>query len=234
MVRSCLQRTGLPAYHASGQWFGKTPLGRDPRGKTLGILGMGGIGREVANRAKAFGMNIIYHNRHRLSRELEAHATYVSFDDLLRRSDVLSLNLALNASTRHIISRPEFNKMKEGVVIINTARGALIDEKALVEALNSGKVLSAGLDVYENEPSIEPGLADNPRVMLLPHIGTTTFETQRDMELLVLENLRACLEKGTLVTLVPSQRDTIYQNNGHANGFVERNGHQNGRNGHYL
>ncbi|KAL2220789.1 putative NAD-dependent D-isomer specific 2-hydroxyacid dehydrogenase [Thermoascus aurantiacus ATCC 26904] len=190
----------------AGQWQGKTPLGHDPQGKVLGILGMGGIGREVANRARAFGMKIQYHNRSRLPPELEGDATYVSFDELLANSDVLSLNLALNESTRHIIGEPEFKKMKDGVVIVNTARGALIDEKALVAALDSGKVASAGLDVYENEPAVEPGLLNNPKVMLLPHIGTATYETQKDMELLVLKNLRSAIEKGELITQVPEQK----------------------------
>ncbi|KAF7624045.1 hypothetical protein AFCA_011418 [Aspergillus flavus] len=186
----------------AGQWQGQTTLGRDPQGKVLGILGMGGIGREMANRAKAFGMKIQYHNRSRLSPELEGDATYVSFDELLASSDVLSLNLALNASTRHIIGEKEFQKMKDGIVIVNTARGALIDEKALVAALDSGKVLSAGLDVYENEPVVEQGLVNNPKVMLLPHIGTMTYETQKDMELLVLNNLRSAVEKGKMITFV--------------------------------
>ncbi|PWY69771.1 glyoxylate/hydroxypyruvate reductase [Aspergillus heteromorphus CBS 117.55] len=189
-----------------GQWLGKATLGRDPQGKVLGILGMGGIGREMATRAQAFGMKIQYHNRTRLSPELEGTATYVSFDELLANADVLSLNLALNASTRHIIGETEFRKMKDGVVLVNTARGALIDEKALVRALDEGKVLSAGLDVYENEPEIEPGLVNNPRVMLLPHIGTMTYETQREMELLVLSNLRSAVEKGEMITLVPEQK----------------------------
>ncbi|KAL4787436.1 D-isomer specific 2-hydroxyacid dehydrogenase [Aspergillus varians] len=189
-----------------GKWHGQATLGRDPQGKVLGILGMGGIGREMANRARAFGMKIQYHNRSRLSPELENGATYVSFDDLLATSDVLSLNLALNASTRHIIAEKEFQKMKDGVVIVNTARGALIDEKALVAALESGKVLSAGLDVYENEPVVELGLLNNPRVMLLPHIGTMTYETQKEMEILVLDNLRLAVEKGELITQVPEQK----------------------------
>ncbi|PYH97310.1 glyoxylate/hydroxypyruvate reductase [Aspergillus ellipticus CBS 707.79] len=189
----------------AGQWLGQSTLGRDPQGKVLGILGMGGIGREMAVRARAFGMKIQYHNRTRLSSDLEGDATYVSFDELLANADVLSLNLALNASTRHIIGEKEFQKMKDGAVLVNTARGALIDEKALVAALESGKVLSAGLDVYENEPAIEPGLVDNPRVMLLPHIGTMTYETQREMELLVLNNLRSAVEKGEMITLVPEQ-----------------------------
>ncbi|KAL1853693.1 hypothetical protein Plec18167_005099 [Paecilomyces lecythidis] len=192
-----------------GNWQGQTPLGHDPQGKTLGILGMGGIGREMAHRAKAFGMKIQYHNRSRLSPELEGGATYVSFDDLLATSDVLSLNLALNESTRHIISAKEFQKMKDGIVIVNTARGALIDEKALVDALESGKVSSAGLDVYENEPEVESGLLKNPKVFLLPHIGTATYETQKDMELLVLNNLRSAVEKGELITQVPEQKSKL-------------------------
>ncbi|GFF69641.1 60S ribosomal protein L17 [Aspergillus udagawae] len=200
----------------AGQWQGKTTLGHDPQGKVLGILGMGGIGREMANRARAFGMKIQYHNRSRLSPELEGDAQYVSFDELLANADVLSLNLALNAKTRHIIGEKEFQKMKDGVVIVNTARGALIDEKALVAALDSGKVMSAGLDVYENEPEIEAGLVNNPRVMLLPHIGTATYETQKEMELLVLNNLRSAVEKGEMITLVPEQKDIFKGQNGRA------------------
>lgn len=130
----------------------------------------------------------------------------MSFDDLMRTSDVLSMNLALNASTRHIISQPQFDQMKDGVVIINTARGPIIDESALVDALKSGKVFSAGLDVFEEEPKIHPGLVENENVVLLPHIGTATWETQRDMELLVLENLKSAIEGKGLVTQVPEQK----------------------------
>ncbi|KAF2098060.1 putative hydroxyisocaproate dehydrogenase [Rhizodiscina lignyota] len=190
----------------AGEWQGKATLGHDPHRKLLGILGMGGIGREMARRARAFGMTIQYHNRNRLSPDLEEGARYVSFDELLASSDVFSLNLALNPSTRHIIGGEELAKMKDGVVIVNTARGPLIDEKALVAALDSGKVASTGLDVYENEPQVEPGLLNNPRVMLLPHIGTMTYETQKEMELLVLENLRRAVEKGELLTQLPEQK----------------------------
>jgi glyoxylate reductase len=139
---------------------------------------MGGIGREVAIRARAFGMKIQYHNRTRLSPELEQGAKYVSFEELVRTSDVLSLNLALRKETTGIIGRKEFEMMKQGVVIVNTARGKLIDEAALVDALDSGKVYSAGLDVYEEEPKVHEGLLKNPNVVLLPHIGTGTYETQ--------------------------------------------------------
>ena len=192
-----------------GKWRGDATLGHDPQGKVLGILGMGGIGKEVANRAKAFGMKIQYHNRSQLPLKEEGSARYVSFDELLATSDVISLNLGLNKSTRHIIGAPEFEKMKNGVVIVNTARGALIDEKALVEALDSGKVSTAGLDVFENEPEIEPELLKNDKVVLLPHIGTMTYESQKEMELLVLQNLKSAVESGTLVTPVAEQRPKL-------------------------
>lgn len=189
-----------------GKWRGKTTIAHDPKDKVLGILGMGGIGRAMARRARAFDMKIIYHNRSRLSEELEGDATYVSFDELLAKSDILSLNLSLNAKTRHIISEPEFKKMKDGVVIVNTARGALMNEKHLVAALESGKIASVGLDVFENEPAVEEGLLKNEKIFILPHIGTNTYETQRDMERLVLENLEKGVDTGKLVTPIPEQK----------------------------
>ena len=160
----------------------------------------------MATRARSFGMKVVYHNRSRLPTELEGDAEYLSFDELLARADIFSLNLALNAKTRHIISAKEFAKMKEGVVIVNTARGALINEKDLVQALGSGKVSSAGLDVYENEPAIEEGLVKNDKVFLLPHLGTNTHETQAEMELLVLQNLESAVDKGNLLTPIPEQK----------------------------
>ncbi|KAF5014493.1 hypothetical protein F66182_14497, partial [Fusarium sp. NRRL 66182] len=144
------------------------PLGHDPEGKVLGILGMGGIGRNLKKKAEAFGMK-----KH----------------------------------TYHIIGKPEFAKMKDGVVVVNTARGAVIDEAALVEALDSGKVFSAGLDVFEEEPKIHPGLLRNPNVMLVPHMGTWSYETQTEMEEWAIENVRQAIEKGTLKSIVPEQGD---------------------------
>lgn len=191
-----------------GEWRGKGfGLGHDPKKRVLGILGMGGIGRAVATRARAFGMSIQYHNRNRLPANEEDGAKYVSFEELLKTSDVLSLNLALNASTRHIISKPQFDMMKDDVVVVNTARGPIIDEAALVDALNSGKVGAAGLDVFEEEPKIHPGLLENTNAVLLPHIGTATWETQKDMELLVLDNLKSAIEGKGLLTRVPEQKD---------------------------
>ncbi|KAA8897223.1 glyoxylate reductase [Sphaerosporella brunnea] len=186
-----------------GEWLNGCTLGHDPQEKVLGVLGMGGIGRALKKRTDALGMKTIYHNRRRLSPELEAGAEYVSFDQLLSRSDVISLNLPLNKNTRHIISTKEFEKMKDGVVIVNTARGAVMDEDALVKALESGKVASCGLDVFEDEPNVHPGLVANEHVTLLPHMGTFTYETQLKMESWAIENVRMAVEKGELKSIVP-------------------------------
>ncbi|KAJ5343871.1 hypothetical protein N7541_008578 [Penicillium brevicompactum] len=198
--------TGMNALR-QGKWRGQPapPLGHDPQGKTLGILGMGGIGRNLKKKAEAFGMKVVYHNRRELGDELAAGAQYVSFDELLSTSDVISLNLPLNKNTRHIISKAEFAKMKDGVVVVNTARGAVMDEAALVEALDSGKVFSAGLDVYEEEPKIHPGLLSNQNVILVPHMGTWTSETMLSMEEWTIDNIRAALETGSLKSPVPEQ-----------------------------
>ncbi|KAF8459026.1 D-isomer-specific 2-hydroxyacid dehydrogenase family protein [Terfezia claveryi] len=189
------------------EWRGNnTALGHDPEGKVLGILGMGGIGKNLKRKAEAFSMKVQYHNRKRLPEDKEDGAKYVSFDELLATSDVLSLNLPLNTHTHHIISTNEFAKMKDGVIIVNTARGAIIDEGALVEALNSGKVGSVGLDVYEHEPNyIHPGLVNNSTVMLVPHMGTWTVETQTAMEVWCIDNLKQAVLMGTLKSPVPEQ-----------------------------
>ncbi|KAI5819665.1 D-isomer specific 2-hydroxyacid dehydrogenase [Pyronema omphalodes] len=181
------------------------PLGHDPQEKVLGILGMGGIGRALKKRTDALGMKTIYHNRNKLSPELEDGAEWVSFDELLKRADVLSLNLPLNANTRHIINKEAFEKMKDGVVIVNTARGGVMDEAALVDALNSGKVASVGLDVYEDEPNVHPGLVANEAVMLVPHMGTYTYETQYKMECWAIDNVRMAVGEGKLKSIVPEQ-----------------------------
>ncbi|PHH80925.1 hypothetical protein CDD82_1429 [Ophiocordyceps australis] len=193
----------------SGQWRGSPPLalGHDPQDKVLGILGMGGIGRCLANKARAaFGMRIRYHNRSRLPPELEAGAEYVDFDTLLAQSDVLSLNLPLNTTTHHTISTPQFALMKQGIIIINTARGAVIHEAALVDALASGRVASVGLDVYEDEPNIHPDLLANDRVLLLPHMGTWSVETQIKMEECAISNVHMAITQKKLRTIVPEQK----------------------------
>ncbi|GAO18507.1 uncharacterized protein UV8b_06617 [Ustilaginoidea virens] len=202
---------GMAALRA-GDWRGRPPpaLGHDPQGKILGILGMGGIGRNVAAKARAFGMRVRYCNRTRLAAELEQGAEYVGFETLLRESHVLSLNLPLNPQTRHIISTQQFNMMKPGVVIVNTARGAVMDEAALVAALQAGTVASVGLDVFEQEPAIHPGLLDNPRVLLVPHMGTWTVETQTKMEEWAIDNVMMAVQDGRLRSIVPEQKDLAW------------------------
>ncbi|KPM46073.1 putative 2-hydroxyacid dehydrogenase UNK4.10 [Neonectria ditissima] len=202
----------FPASMASlrnGSWRGNPPprLGHDPQGKVLGILGMGGIGRNVARKARIFGMSVRYHNRSPLSPEMEDGAEYVDFETLLKESDVLSLNLPLNPKTRHTISTPQFALMKPGIVIVNTARGAVMDEGALVKALEAGQVASVGLDVYENEPEIHPELITNENVLLVPHMGTWTVETETKMEEWAIGNVRLAAEEGRLKSIVPEQKD---------------------------
>lgn len=140
----------------------------------LGIVGMGGIGRAFAKRARALGMSVVYHNRNRLSPSLEDGATYLSsLDELLSAADVVSLNLPLNAHTKHTMSAPQFKRMKDSAVLINTARGGVVDEAALVEALQRGEIAGCGLDVYEDEPKIHEGLLrlEGTKAFLLPHVG---------------------------------------------------------------
>ncbi|BEI87170.1 hypothetical protein CcaverHIS002_0705160 [Cutaneotrichosporon cavernicola] len=190
----------------AGSFHKNLPLSNDPHGKVLGILGMGGIGRAFAKRAKALGMTIQYHNRNRLPEDLEQGAKYVSRDELLSTSDVVSLNLPLNAHTKHTISAPELKAMKKSAILINTARGAVVDEPALIAALESGEIAGAGLDVYENEPTIPKQLLQHPKAVCLPHIGTLSYETQKEMEAFCIRNLRAGLSTGDLANVVPEQK----------------------------
>lgn len=180
LLLGALRRMHIPTQAIrAGQWRGSMSLGHDPDGKTLGILGMGGIGTAVARRALAFDFKLQYHNRHRLPPDQNpCSVPYVDFETLLRTSDAISVHLPLGHGTRGIIGRKEFAMMKEGVVIVNTARGPIIDEQALVEALQSGKVFGAGLDVYEKEPEVHEGLIASDHCILLPHVGTATYETQ--------------------------------------------------------
>ncbi len=180
LLLGALRRSHVPSTALrAGKWRGSMSLGHDPGGKVLGILGMGGIGRALARRAVPFGFHIQYHNRRPVFGEQNpTNAKYVSFEELLRTSDVISIHLPLSDATRHLIRQKEFEIMKDGVVIVNTARGSILDENALVEALDSGKVFSAGLDVFEKEPEVHPGLIAHDNVVLLPHAACLTFEIQ--------------------------------------------------------
>ncbi|MFW6103740.1 MAG: NAD(P)-dependent oxidoreductase, partial [Bacteroidota bacterium] len=150
-------------------------------GKTLGIIGMGNIGKSMAMKAKAFGMNILYYQRTPLNYtdEKTYSARYVKFEELLRKSDVVSLHTPLTDETHHLLGDNEFMKMKQGAFVINTARGAVIHEKALIRYLRNGHLGGAGLDVYEFEPKISEELLGMSNVVLVPHIGTANYETRK-------------------------------------------------------
>lgn len=182
------------------------PLGHCPEGKTLGILGMGGIGRAIRDRLKPFGFEkIVYYNRSRLLAELEKDSEYVSYDDLISKSDIIMISIPLNAKTRHSINKDVLEKMKDGVVIINTARGAIIDEKELTQFVKSGKVGAFGSDVFEHEPKVEKELYELPNVVSLPHMGTFTHEARKNMESWTVQNVIDCIETGKVKTVVPEQ-----------------------------
>jgi glyoxylate reductase len=173
--------------------------GTDPRGLTLGIFGLGAIGQAVARRARPFGMGLIYHNRNRLplDREAELEATWVPFETLIETADVLSLHVPLTDETRGRISSREFGRMKRGVYIINTARGPVIDEAALVQALESGQVAGVGLDVTATEPEVPAALREHPRALILPHIASATRGTRGAMMRMALDNAAAVLDSRT-------------------------------------
>ena len=162
-------------------------------GKTLGIIGLGRIGQALARRAVASGMSIIYHNRHKLPEVIEREyaAEYVDFTTLLQQSDFVSLNLPYTPEVHHLIGKPELKAMKPTAYLINTARGAHIDEQALVEALQQGIIAGAAMDVYEHEPNITPELLQMPNVVLSPHTGTGTWEGRIAMCENVADNILA-------------------------------------------
>jgi glyoxylate reductase len=200
LLLGILRRLGEASEHVRhGRWTENrqdTFWGVDPRGLTLGLLGLGAIGQRVAKRAAPFGMKIIYHTRNRLPAEQEqAHqASYVSFDELIQQSDVLSLHAPLTDDTRGRIGRAEFARMKPGVFLVNTARGAIVDEAAMLEALESGQLAAAGLDVTSNEPDVPVALREHPRALILPHIASATRGTRGGMMRMALENAAAVLE----------------------------------------
>lgn len=185
---------------------GGAKLGNSPESQTIGILGMGGIGRAIRDRLVPFGFKkIIYHNRSRLSPELEGETEYVSYDDLISQSDIICISIPLNAKTRHSINGEVMQKMKDGVILINTARGAIINEQELIENLKSGKVGKFGGDVFENEPNVPEELVDMEQVVSLPHMGTYTIEATRNMEEWVVKNVEEFLKTGKVLTIVPEQ-----------------------------
>ena len=186
---------------AEGRFAGWTPtamLGRRLWGSRLGIVGLGRIGQALARRAKAFGMQVHYHNRNRLNAGLEEELGATWWDSLeamLPRVDVLSLNAPATDQTRHLISAERLALMKPDAVLINTARGEIVDEAALVAALDRRALAGAGLDVFEREPAVHPGLVGRPEVVLTPHMASATQESREDMGERVILNIKT-LENG--------------------------------------
>ena len=170
-------------------------LGMGLQGKTLGVVGMGGIGQATARRARAFGMDVIYQSRSELAPEIatELGARRVELDELLSTSDVVSLHCPYSPATHHLIGAEQFAAMKETAYLVNTARGPIVDEAALVDALRDGQIAGAGLDVYEREPLVHAGLRELDNVALLPHLGSATIETRTAMATLAADNALAVL-----------------------------------------
>ncbi|CAH0046510.1 unnamed protein product [Clonostachys solani] len=188
-----------------GKWRGTLPPTRDPKGMTLGIVGMGGIGKHVARKAQVFNMQVKYHNRTQLSLEEEAKygASYAnSMGELLSQSDVVSINCPLNEKTVGLVGEKEFSQMKDGVFFINTARGPIVDEEALINALKSGKVARAGLDVFDGEPKINPYFIECDRCTIQPHLGGLTDGAWKAAEIECLENIKSLFSSGKPVAPV--------------------------------
>ena len=180
----------------SGEWHGWSPggmLGRRIGGKALGIVGMGRIGQAVARRARAFGLSIHYHNRRRLPAVVEADlgATFhADLDDLLGLADIVTIHTPLNTDSRDLIDARRISLMRPHVYLINTSRGGIVDEVALVDALEAGRLAGAGLDVWEHEPRIDPRLLALPNVVMTPHMGSATLEGRQASGERVIQNIR--------------------------------------------
>jgi glyoxylate reductase len=176
----------------AGRWHGWSItqyLGQDVHGATLGVVGFGRIGRAVARRGAGFGMRVLHH-----ARRDTGEAGYVAdLDELLAEADVVSLHVPLSPATRHLIGQRELALMKPTAVLVNTARGPVVDEQALAEALERGEIFAAGLDVFEEEPRVHPRLLEAPRVVLLPHVGSGSRQTRTRMARLAAEGVRAVL-----------------------------------------
>jgi lactate dehydrogenase-like 2-hydroxyacid dehydrogenase len=178
------------------QWTWSLLWGSDIHHQTLGIVGLGHIGQAVARRARGFSMRILYHSRRRVDPGIEraVGAEYVSKEALLRESDFITLHCPLTPETHHWIGRSELEMMKPAAFLINTARGKVVDEQALAEALEARKLAGAGLDVFEQEPLVHPALLKLPNVVLTPHVGSATADTRFKMAALAAENLLAALQ----------------------------------------
>ena len=185
------------AKNKNWKWSADFLIGKQLSSARLGILGMGRIGRAVAKRAKAFGMEIHYHNRTRLASKLEENAIYhKNIKSLFSVSDVLSINCPATKDTKNIINKSTLEFFPKGAVITNSARGDMIDDDAMVEALKNKKIYALGLDVYKGEPDIHPGYLTQPNVFVLPHLGSSTKKTRTDMADLAINNIQEFFNTG--------------------------------------
>jgi glyoxylate reductase len=194
-------------YVRAGEFQGFKPfamMGADVWGKTIGIIGFGRIGQAVGRRALGFGMKVLYYDSRRLTPEAERElsATYSDVDTLLKESDFVSLHVPLIDETKHMIDAKRLSLMKPTAFLVNAARGPVVDEHALLDALRTKKIAGAGLDVFEKEPELTPGLTDLPNVVLAPHIGSGTWETRTNMARVAVKNLLAALDGQTPPNLV--------------------------------
>ena len=178
----------------SGEWSGwrfVEEFGRDVHGATLGLVGFGSIGQAVARRAEGFGMEVLHHTRHPTG----VPGWTEHLDDMFSHSDIVSIHVPLTDETRHLIDARRLNLLRRTAVLVNTARGAIVDEEALADALIEGRLFAAGLDVYEREPEVSPRLLSAPRTVLLPHIGSATLRTRQAMLRRIAEKARDFLER---------------------------------------
>jgi gluconate 2-dehydrogenase len=201
MLAAARRLTEVEGYIRGGEWTGwrlKQWLGVDVHRATLGIIGMGRIGQVIARRAAGFEMRVIYHNRKRLADEIErrVNATYVTKDELLAQSDFVVLQVPYSPETHHLIGAAELKRMKPTAILVNSTRGGVVDDAALIEALKAGTIRAAGLDVFENEPRLNPGFLELKNVVLAPHVGSSTEATRRAMAMTAAKNLVAALEGG--------------------------------------
>jgi len=202
MLGAARRVTELERRVRNGEWTNwrlKQWLGVDVHHATLGIFGMGRIGQAIAKRASGFDMEVIYHNRNRVSPEIEQrlNATFVSKNELLQRADFVILQIPYSPETHHMIGAAELKRMKTSAILINSTRGGVVDDAALVAALKEGVIRAAGLDVFENEPRLNPGFLKLDNVVLSPHVGSSTEATRRAMAMTAAKNLVAALSGKT-------------------------------------
>lgn len=207
MLATARRLTEVEAYIRNGDWTGwklKQWLGVDVHHATLGIMGMGRIGQAIARRAAGFDMRVIYHNRNRLAADIEQklNARYVTQDELLTQSEFIVLQMPYSKETHHLIGAKELAKMKPTAILINSTRGGVVDDAALIDALTAGTIRAAGLDVFENEPKLNPGFLALKNVVLSPHIGSSTEATRRAMAMTAAANAVAALTGKTPPNLV--------------------------------